>query len=173
MENTDYISVGKLRKPHGIHGAFGFLFEKELKKKTNLPLHFFLEKNNHFLPFFIEKIEQTTFDAGFIKFEEISNPEEAKKWSTSDLYLIATDVKKYFKDEKNDFDFILHFTVNTDSGIIGTIINIEEMPGQLMMTIENKDKEEIFIPLVEDWIVAIDKKRKIVQLTLPEGILDI
>lgn len=168
---TEYLSVGKLRKPHGIHGAFGFLLTHELKNNNNYPSHFFLEKNSSFLPFFIEDFELIDWQSGYIQFEEIKNPEEAKKWSTSDLYLTAADLKKFFKKTVNDLDFLIGFSAITPENIfIGTINSIDEMPGQTMLVLENEGNE-ILIPLVEDWIADLNKKTKKITLTLPEGFL--
>lgn len=168
-----YISVGKLGKPHGIRGAFRFLLQRELKSKSKLPAHFILLQKGSYLPFFIKETEWTAFDTGFVTFEEISTPEQAKLFSGTELFLEEKLVEKFFKKSAGDFDFILGWMAVNESGeTIGTIEGIEENPGQVLAVV-NKGGKEVFIPLVDDFILKTDKRKKQISFALPEGLLDL
>jgi hypothetical protein len=49
----NYTSVGKIRKPHGLSGAFNFTLTRELKSLRKYPTHFFMEVKGGFVPYFI------------------------------------------------------------------------------------------------------------------------
>lgn len=168
----EYVSVGKLGKPHGIRGAFRFLLHRELKSKK-LPSHFFLYLRGQYLPFFIKSTEWLEWGSGFIQFEEITTPEIAKLHSGKELYLIEKDTKKYFKADVGEWDFLVGYQViEHTAGAIGVITMVEEMPAQILLTIQSDNGEHI-IPLVDDFVVSIHKTKKEITLELPDGLLDL
>jgi 16S rRNA processing protein RimM len=55
---------------------------------------------------------------------------------------------------------------------IGVISEIEEYPQQEMATI-NYNKKDILIPLNEQFIIKLDNKKKVIEMELPEGLLEL
>ena len=166
-----YISVGKLGKPHGISGAFRFLLHRELKKLQKLPRYFIFSPSNNPVPRFINKVEWITDKEGLITFEDVTNPENAKQLSGSELYLIEKDFTKWFISDEGELDFLKGYLVLDEEGnAVGYIEEIIEHPGQSLLTIQNKD---VLIPFVEDWVLKLNKRKKEITFRLPEGLLDL
>lgn len=167
-----YISVGKLGKPHGISGAFRFLLQRELKNKKKNPPYFLLASGKNATPHFIKTIEwHRAKNEGTIAFEEIKTPEEAKQYSGSELQLMEKDVESFFKKEAEGPEYLVgYMAVEETQGAIGTIDEIIESPGQILLNIESRD---LLIPLVDEFIVKINKRKKEIILDLPEGLLDL
>lgn len=169
----NYISVGKLGKPHGISGAFYFSLSRILKSKKNLPLHFFLENKGTLLPWFVSKIELQGLDTGFIEFEDITTREIAKNHSGKELYLKDTEVEKLFKKDKDDLGFLIGFMLIDETlGEIGPITEIEDSAYQILATVDYNGNE-VMIPLADELIVELNKRKKQITLNLPEGLLDL
>lgn len=173
MAADNHIAVGRLGKPHGISGAFRFLLERDLKSKKKLPNYFTFGAKGKLLPWFIQKIEWTGLNEGIILFEEIATPEKARLYTGSELMLAEKDVATYFKKSADDFAEIVGYTVlNTENNPLGTIEEVMESPAQTLISIM-VDGKEALVPLVEDFIVSINKKKKEIVLDLPEGLLDL
>ena len=173
MTGEQNMTIGKIGKPHGISGAFRFYMLRELKSKNKFPKHFFVQEKGNLLPWFVTKVEWIGFDEGFIWFEEITTPEKAKQFSGRELLLTEKDVNAYFKKDSGAYDFLIGYKVIEETaGEIGTIEQIIENPGQIHISINNKGRE-ILIPLVEEFIVAENKKKKEIVFSLPEGLLDL
>lgn len=168
-----YLAVGKIGKPHGIAGAFRFLLWRTLKSNRKTPPHFMLLQKGHYTPYFIEHIEWQDWESGFIKFEEITSPEQAKQYSGSELFITPADADRYFKKDANELQELLHYQLHdTTSGITGEVIELNETLAQILVTIKGPEREHL-IPLAEDFIVEINKRKKIIIATLPEGLLDL
>lgn len=169
-----YTSVGKLGKPHGIRGAFRFLFHRELKNNKKHPDYLIIQQQGNSLPWFIVEIEWLGFNEGLIFFEDITTPEKARKFSGSELMVSEKELKKYFKNSVGEFAFLIGFIALQKHGhILGTIIEVAENPGQILCTIEKENGEECMVPLVDAFIVNTDKRKKEIVFDLPEGLLDI
>lgn len=173
MATDKYISVGKLRKPHGISGAFGFLLNRELKSLKKIPPHFFLEVKGNYLPYFIQNIELQDIQTGYLTFEEISNREDAKLLSSSDLYLPEKDIKQYFKKDADDLSTYIGYTVfDKEKGEIGIIDDVLDLPLQVMANVKTANGE-FMIPITEELIESIDDKKKKIVFIIPEGLMEL
>jgi 16S rRNA processing protein RimM len=165
------LSVGKLGKPHGLSGAFRFYLSRELKNKNKKPAHFLLDVNGTELPFFVKEIEWTGFNEGFILFEEIITPEKAKAYSGKELRLKQNDIAALFKTTADEYDFLKGYeVVEREAGKLGIIEEVIENPGQLLISIKT-NSNEMLIPLADEFVLKIDKRKKELTLNLPEGLL--
>ena len=171
MASEKYISVGKIGKPHGLSGAFRFFLDRELKSKNKLPGHFLLNLKGNFMPWFITTMEWTGFNEGYILFEEVSSPEKGKQYTGSELCLSEKDISTYFKKDALSLDYLVGYKVTDETdGELGVIEEVVENPGQVLLSIK-KDGKEIMIPFVEDFILDLNKRKKEITLSLPEGLV--
>ncbi len=63
-----------------------------------------------------------------------------------------------------------YMMTDSNSGFSGTIISVLQNPGQLLAVV-NAPGGEIFVPLHPDLIIRIDRKRKRIEMSLPEGLI--
>jgi len=171
MANEQYISVGKLGKPHGLSGAFRFFLDRELKSRNKVPAHFLLNLKGSFMPWFIKTIEWTGFNEGFVLFEEVSSPEKGKQYTGTELFLSEKDITAFFKKDAESLDYLKGYkAIDETEGEIGIIEEVVENPGQVLLSV-NKDGKEVMIPFVEDFVISLNKRRKEIILSLPEGLV--
>ena len=167
------ISVGKLGKPHGISGAFRIYMLRDLKSTNKFPKHFLVKERGSLLPWFVTKVEWISFNEGFVWFEDITTPEKARLNSGRELFLVEKDVNTFFKKDSSSFsELIGYIAIDETAGEIGIIEEIIENPGQILLYIKNETKE-VLIPMVDEFIVEVNKKKKALVLNLPEGLLDL
>ena len=57
-------------------------------------------------------------------------------------------------------------------GFVGEVLDIEDRPLQPLLVVKREDDEDVLIPLVEDFIVAIDEDALRIDMRLPLGLLD-
>jgi 16S rRNA processing protein RimM len=55
---------------------------------------------------------------------------------------------------------------------VGSIVDVDETTINVLFVVEYKNGE-ILVPVSEEIVLKIDEKEKIIQLELPEGILDL
>ena len=60
--------------------------------------------------------------------------------------------------------------IDEAEGELGLISEVVENPGQVLLSI-SKDGREIMIPFVEDFIVSLNKRKKEIVLSLPDGLV--
>jgi 16S rRNA processing protein RimM len=129
--------------------------------------------NGSYQPWFIKEVDWRGFDEGLILFEEVTTPEKARNYSRHELFLTEKEVNTYFKKDSNSVDFMVGFlAIDEHEGEIGPITAVTENPGQLLLSIDRQGTE-VMIPLVDDFIVKLDKRKKQVIFNLPAGLLNL
>jgi len=168
---TNYCSIGKLVATFGVHGEM--ILKHHLGKKTalkGLETVFIEAKKDELLPYFIESIKIKSGDELFIKLDGINNKETAQKLVQKQVWLVEEEFHKYAG--KSAPISLLGFHMRQEDEDLGEILEVIEQPHQLLCRIEWKGKEAL-IPIHEETLVKIDKKKKIVIVNLPDGLLDV
>lgn len=161
------VKIGKILKTHGFKGTLKVGFDVALSDDLQNIKTIFVND----LPYFITKIEIIPSGFAFLDLEEIDTKEKAQKICGKDLM-----VQKQFLSveiEEDEFDVLIGFSaIDEKKGILGIIDDVYHTPQQVLASII-LNKKEIFIPLHPDFIAKLDKKKKEIHFSLPDGLLDL
>jgi 16S rRNA processing protein RimM len=167
----EYFKVGKIVSIFGLKGEL--ILKHSLGKKTSLKgleAVFIEERKDSFIPWFIQTTRIKTEDEVYLKLEGLDTKEEAKKLAQKDIWLPEDAFKKF--SAKSAPISLLGFTIVDRDKPIGVIEEVIEQPHQVLCRI-NIENKEVLIPLHENTIEKIDRKKKQVIVQLPEGLLEI
>lgn len=167
----NYCSIGKFVATFGVQGDL--ILKHHLGKKTalkGLETLFIEDKKDELLPYFVESIRMKSDDELYVKIDGINVKESAQKLVQKQVWLIEEEFHKYAG--KSAPISLLGFHLIEDDEDLGEILEVIEQPHQLLCRIEWKGKEAL-IPLHEETILKIDKKKKTVLVKLPDGLLDV
>ena len=168
----DYYYLGKITKKYSFKG------EVLLKIDTDQPSYYkkikslFIYKENKLT---LHKIEVARFHKDSLlrlKFEGINSEKEANSIINCDIYLpinnlpILTGNKFYYHDVIN------YLIIDEDFGEIGKIISIKENIYQDLFVIDH-NKNEVLIPIHDEFIVEVDKKKNQIIVKTQEGLIDL
>jgi len=168
---TKYNSIGKLVATFGVGGEM--VLRHELGKKTSLKgleTIFIEDKKDEMLPYFIETARAKSEQEIFLKLENINTKEAAQKLTQKQVWLEEEAFHQYAG--KSAPISLLGFHI-IDNGIdIGEILEVIEQPHQVLARID-LDGKEALIPIHAETLLKMDKKKKQVEVDLPDGLLDI
>lgn len=168
---TEYFNIGKFVTTFGLKGEL--VLKHTLGKKTSLKgltALFIEEKKESFIPWFIESTKIRNEEEIYIKLEGIATKEQATKLAQKQVWLPETDFIK-FSSKSAPISF-LGYDIVENGQVLGKILEIIEQPHQVLCRIDLNGKEAL-IPLHEETIVKIDKRKNQVIVDLPEGLLEI
>ncbi len=168
MIREDCSKIGYIAKPHGIAGNIILRLNGNFADEIEPGEPLFVEFDGTLVPFFIEEITPQE-NRAIVKLEFINSEPEASKLSSKSAFY-STKVSEISFDNASLFE---SFSIqDKNSGKEGRIL--EYLPDELnplFRTIFNE--KEFLIPVLSDFILNIDKENKIIQMNLPEGLLDI
>jgi len=171
MAYKAHILLGRITKVHGFEGTVTIKLEKSFLENIPEMESVFLEIEGKPVPFFISKSEYPGADILWLRFEGYETIEKASGFVGSRVYLTAGEERIIIKDDLRDLcGFIVRLS---DKSQVGTITDVIENPGQWLLNIRTKEGKDILIPLHEDLILGINRRKKIIKMELPEGLTDV
>lgn len=173
MKNEAYLSVIKLGRPHALSGQLkAHTLHPSLTSLSELK-SLFIQQGRSYIPYFIQSIQILHENFLLLKLEEVDSKEDAQKLSGATAFLKEADFEKFFTEHEDNLDALEGFKAYDQKGeFLGLITEMVEMPGQTQAAIDRGGKE-VLIPMHEDMILKILKRKKEVHFDLPEGYLDI
>lgn len=163
--------IGFIMKPHGLKGQVTISLDAEAPENFNGIGTVFVQVREKLLPFFVETISLKGTKA-FLKLEEVNTPEEAQAISKSAIFLPKSTRPKSGRGEFYDDEVIGFEVLDSDLGSLGIIHEVVHAgPNKLLSVIYHE--REVLIPLNSPFIDSVNKSRKRISVSLPDGYLDI
>lgn len=163
--------IGKIIGSHGLKGEI--TLSHQLKKNTSFKDWDCLMIEIHpksYIPFFIEEIRQISDDECLCKLEEINDRESTKQIVQCNAYTsINYTIQNRNIDNLKDWIGYQIIDNNKPLGVIEDVID-SKWNQMFILNIHNK---EILIPSTPAFIESIDKSKKVINMNLPEGLLDL
>ncbi|HDZ15462.1 hypothetical protein LCGC14_1182610, partial [marine sediment metagenome] len=107
-----------------------------------------------------------------IDFEEVKDEASADRIMNHQLFLPLSMLPK-LEGDKFYFHEITGFTVEDNLlGNIGTITGVNDTTSQAIFEVE-KDGKEVLIPITDEIFIGLDRSKKIVKVSTPDGLVDL
>jgi 16S rRNA processing protein RimM len=106
-----------------------------------------------------------------VQFEDIHNEEDADRIIGCEIYLPLSFLPKL---EGNKFYYheVIGFEIEDQRlGVVGKIVSINDSTAQPLFEVLN-DGVELLIPMIDQFLVTIDRENKKVLMSLPEGLVE-
>ena len=134
--------------------------------------YYFLEIEGIPVPFFVEEFTYSTDVTARVKFEDVDDEITAARYVNTDVYLPRELVKFREEQTMDDWDYFTGFTVIDQHGVkLGVIEEVDDSTLNVLFVVR-KDGKEYLIPATEDFIVAIDEENNLIEMYLPEGLIE-
>jgi len=171
MRKEECFYLGKIAKKFSYKGeVLVYLDTDEPELYENME-SVFVEINKNLVPFFIENSALHKNDFLRVKFEDIDNEEQADEILGCELYLPLSFLPKL---EGNQFYYheVIGFEIEDQRlGVVGKIVSVNDSTAQPLFEVLN-GTVEILIPMIDQFLVKIDRDNKKVVMNLPEGLVE-
>lgn len=162
--------LGQIQKAHGFKGEV--LIHLQVKNPGDYKdlESVFVEINQKLIPFFIDNLKLTTAGKAIVKFEDINDEAGIKKLVGHPVYI---PLEEMTEEEESNLNILIGYHVSDKNlGKLGKITEVYIMPGQELLAMEWKEKE-VLIPANDAILLKADHKKRILQVDLPDGLVDL
>ncbi|MBT6654699.1 MAG: 16S rRNA processing protein RimM [Flavobacteriaceae bacterium] len=168
MNKQDCFYLGKIVSKFSFKGEVLLKLDSDeidFKKLKTI----FLEIDGAIIPYSIDNIKLHKSSLLRIRFENIDNEEKANKIIKIKTYLPIKDLPK-LNGNKFYYHEITNFMVlDLTLGEIGKVLKVNDQTSQPIIVVINNNSE-IMIPLVDDFLIDINRDKKTLTFNLPEGL---
>ena len=171
MNKQDFYYLGRIVSKYSFKGELLLKIEsdeinfKELKS-------IFIEIDGSLVPFEINRLQLHKSSLLRLSIKGIDNETKANKILKSEVFLPINDLPP-LSGNKFYYHEIIGFTVvDRQRGNIGKIMSVNDQTAQALFEINCQGKE-ILIPIIDEFIDAVDRDNKTIVVHTPDGLLDL
>ncbi len=152
----------KVLKSWGAAGEVVLSRPADSPQDLNVQEPVFIEFDGLPVPFYFESLQEKG-NRLIVKFEDVDTLAQAEE-------LVGREVR-FAAEEEEEEDTLIGLRVRDSRTrrIIGEIVDFSDYGGNIVLTVETKDRGEVLIPLHEELIVNIHGE--VITLDIPEGLL--
>lgn len=170
IKKEEVFKIGIINKPHGVKGEVSFTFTDDIFDRVEDCDYLVLLLDGILVPFFIEEYRFRSDNVALVKFEGIDSTEKARTLTNVEVYYPV----KFMDDQEeiSSWNYFIGFRVeDIHHGCLGTVVDVDDATMNVLFVIENGD-EEVLLPAHEEFILDIDRKKKMLKVDIPDGLLD-
>jgi len=172
IPKQDCRKIGYFQKPHGIKGELVLQMEEDFTESLEEYPTVFVEIDGLLVPFFIAEngLRSRSSESALLRFDWIENEDQARKLCGSSVYLKNEDI--IWEEEDISLHQLVGYTLfDSIIGTIGKILQVDDYSGNLLLTVEFKERE-VLVPFNEDFLIRFDEEKREIELQCPEGIFE-
>jgi 16S rRNA processing protein RimM len=155
----------------GYEGAVAVKLEKIFTENIPHMESVFLEIEGRPVPFFISDLEYSGADVLKLQFEGYTTAHKISEFIGCRVFL--TSHPKTGSRSREKLSFIGYKVYIDEKELLGEITELIPINDQWLINVSSADEKQILIPFHEDFIVKIDKRKKMIIMDLPEGLTEI
>lgn len=169
MDDSFYI--GYISKTRGLKGELQLFFEFEDYEELELDV-IFAEINKKLVPYFVDQIKLQKNSTAYITLEDIDHIDKAQDLVRKKIYLPNDKLPERDPDDFRYSDLVGYLVIDEEHGELGEITQVQEMPQQFIATVD-MDGTELLFPLSDELILGIDAEEEVLEVQLPEGLVEL
>lgn len=172
IQVEDCFYLGYVKRVVGLQGELEIWLDVDDPTKYKKKESMLLMLKNNLVPFFISQL-QIRAKSAVVKFNTINSAMEAETYVGSEVYLPLTELPPIKGKNKFYYHEVVGYSVhNQHDEPIGVLKDIIDQTIQPVMSIDNKGIE-ILLPLIDEFLVSVDKENKILKVSPPEGLIEL
>ena len=171
MRKEDCFYLGKIAKKFSFKGEVLIYLDTDEPELYEEMESVFVEFNKNLVPFFIENSNLHKGDFLRVKFEDVDTEEDADEIMGCEIYLPLNMLPK-LTGNKFYFHEVIGFEIEDQRlGVFGKIVSINDTSAQPLFEVINGNVE-ILVPMIDQFLIKIDRENKKVIMNLPEGLVE-
>jgi len=172
MNKADCFHLGYVAKLHGFKGEVSLFLDVTNPEDYQTLDAVFIEINGQLSPFFVESFKLKNKGFAAVKFEGVNAENDARLLLRKNLFLPAQILPKLSGTHFYDHEVVDFTVVDVNFGEVGKLKSIVDLQVNPLIQIM-KDEKEVLIPLIEGVVVELDRKKKIMTIEAPAGLIEL
>ena len=174
-EDTEYCHIGSVQKPHGIQGDFVVFLESDFPEWLVRQKRFFVQPQGqkNWVPWQVLKARLHQGKL-VLKLDGLADRTAVEAARGTPLYVLEEEARAAAEDP--DFFFnsdLVGLEMWDGPTAMGEVSAVYEMPAHNLIEVTRPDGKTFLVPFTQEHVADIDLEQGRLQVTLPEGLVDI
>jgi 16S rRNA processing protein RimM len=172
MKKEECFYLGKIVKKYSFKGELLAKLDTDQPQLYENIESLFLDINNRLIPYFVITSRLHKSNLLRLKLEDVNTESDANELLRKEVYL-PLDLLPKLDGKAFYYHEIIGYEIWEKSfGKIGVLKGVNDQSAQALFEIEIND-HEILIPIHDEFIINIDREKKIITVKTPPGLIDL
>mgnify|MGYP001213391954 CR=1 FL=1 len=172
IKKEDVFKIGQFAKPHGVKGEIALITDYDLFDDSGDD-YIVCDMDGILVPFFIEDYRYKSDTVVLVKLENVDDEVAAREFSGRQVYYPLSKVEPEEVTEGGSWNSLIGFeVVDKQHGLLGIVTDVDDSTINVLLKISSEEKE-LLLPAVDELILTVDVKGKRLDVSVPDGLLDI
>lgn len=178
IANSELLEIGKFQKTHGLQGELNVILDQAVDGDFlggENPVIIDIDGIN--VPFYPESVRTKGAESYLLKLRGVDSQAAASAFVNKTIFARRADLASYLEVEDGDLfteeELIGYDVIDKKVGRIGKVVGIDDNTENILLVVENKAGEDVFVPFVDDFIEGIDEGESVIHTELPDGLVDL
>lgn len=173
ISGPTFFRFGRVLKAHGIRGELRISADVDsVEPYGKVDTLYLALKNQQPRPFSVEVLRWQAGATALVKLKSVNTRNESELLAGAEIFLDEKWLPALEEDEFYYHDVIGFDLVDLSRGPLGPVQDVLELPAQDVFQIFI-DSVEVLVPIVDDWIEAVDFEAKRIEVDLPPGLIEL
>ena len=167
---ADWLAVGRVRRPHGIHGEITVEIVTDFPERLAAGTAVGLGEEAPTLHVTVQQVRRHKGD-WLLSLKDVGTREEVEGWRGLWLFLPAQERSSLPERYYYEHELIGCRCVSTDGTGLGEVTALEDGPGGALLKVAAA-AGEVLVPFRSPIVVRVDLEARTVELDPPRGLFD-
>lgn len=163
-----YLTVGFLRRPHGIHGEIIMDLHTDFPERMKRGRKLFIGDEHHPITLTNVRPHQSGL---LVKFNGIETPEDAGQLRNQWVYIKATDAQPLPEGQIYQHELFGFRVVDENKNSLGELVEIIETGANNVYVVKDDSGKELLLPAIPSVILELDPVSRVMRVHLLEGLV--
>ena len=163
-----YLSVGFLRRPHGVLGEIVMDLHTDFPERMKAGRKLFV--GEEYKPMTLTNVRPHQLGL-LVKFENIETPEDAGIYRNQWVYIKAKDAPPLPEGKIYQYELIGFKVVDENTNPLGELVEILETGANDVYVVRDDSGKEILLPNIPSVILDLDTGARLMRVHLLEGLI--
>jgi|TARA_B100001059_G_scaffold229424_1_gene262007 16S rRNA processing protein RimM len=172
MKKEECFYLGKIVKKYSFKGELLAKLDTDQPQLYENIEALFLDINNRLIPYFVLTSRLHKSNLLRLKLEDVNTESDADELLRKEVYL-PLDLLPKLDGKAFYYHEVIGFEIWEKSfGKVGVLQGVNDQSAQALFEIE-RNGHEILIPIHDEFIINIDRDKKIITVKTPPGLIDL
>ena len=172
IKKEDVFKIGQFAKPHGVKGEISLVTDYDLFDDSEDD-YIVCDMDGILVPFFIEDYRYKSDTVVLLKLENVNDEIAAREFSNRMVYYPLNKVEQEVLTDDMSWNGLIGFeVVDKQHGLLGKVTDVDDSTINVLLKISSSGND-LLLPAAKDLILSVDVKNRRLDVSIPDGLLDI
>ena len=164
-----YLSVGFLRRPHGVGGEIIMDLHTDFPERMKKGRKIFV--GDKYKPMTFESVRPHA-KGMLVKLKDVDTPEDAGLYRNQWVFVKTKDAPPLPDGHMYQYELIGFHIVDENGNLLGELVDIIETGANDVYVVRDDSGKEILLPAIPSVILGVDAESRTMQVHVLDGLLD-